>query len=175
MTKKRKQPSKEIEKKISSEAIVGTSDIAACIGKTTQWVAQLTRDGVLSQISRGKYLLGPTIKAYINHVTGVAEEGKISYNDEKAQHEQIKKEIAMLELEEKRKNLHSTKDVQEAWGDLLVNFRGMLMVLPPSIAAKLTYMTDEKEIRTMLEQRITSALVALSKYDPLNGSGGDAE
>lgn len=149
------------------EGIVGTSELAAIVGKTKQWISQLTRDGVLTQVSRGKYNLAESVQAYIRHVTGVAEEGKVSYNDEKAQHEQIKKEIAQLELEEKRRNLHTTKDVQEAWGELLVNFRGMLMVLPPKLAGELTYMTDAKEIRTLLESRLTDALIELSKYDPL--------
>lgn len=141
--------------------------MASIVGKTKQWISQLTRDGVLTQVSRGKYNLADSVQAYIKHVTGVAEEGKVSYNDEKAQHEQIKKEIAQLELEEKRKNLHTTKDVQEAWGDLLVNFRGMLMVLPPKLAGELTYMTDAKEIRFLLESRLSEALIELSKYDPL--------
>lgn len=160
------------------EGIVGTSELASIVGKTKQWISQLTRDGVLTQVSRGKYNLAESVQAYIKHVTGVAEEGKVSYNDEKAQHEQIKKEIAQLELEEKRKNLHTTEDILEAWGELCVNFRSMIMVLPPQLSTQLTYMTDAKQIRVLLEERFTQALVELSKYDPMKEEekpfGGDA-
>ncbi|SMF88175.1 hypothetical protein SAMN05661091_4155 [Paenibacillus uliginis N3/975] len=154
------------------EGIVGTSELAAIVGKTKQWISQLTRDGVLTQVSRGKYNLAESVQAYIKHITGVAEEGKVSYNDEKAQHEQIKKEIALLELEEKRKNLHTTEDVLEAWGELVVNFRGAIMVLAPNLSTDLAYMTDAKEIRLLLEDRFTDALIGLSKYDPLKQDDG---
>lgn len=162
------------------EGIVGTSELAAIVGKTKQWISQLTRDGVLTQVSRGKYNLAESVQAYIRHVTGVAEEGKVSYNDEKAQHEQIKKEIAQLELEEKRKNLHTTEDILEAWGELLVNFRTMIMVLPSQLSTQLSYTTDAKQIRILLEERFTRALLELSKYDPLDKgdepfSGGEGE
>ncbi|WP_052646733.1 hypothetical protein [Paenibacillus terrae] len=151
------------------EGIVGTSEFAAVVGKTKQWIGQLTRDGVLTQVSRGKYDLAASIQAYIRHVTGATEEGKISFADEKAQHEQIKKQIAMLELEEKRNNLHTTADVQHAWGVLLVNFRERLTGLPPKLAGELSYMNDEPEIRRLLEDRIEEALFILAKYDPLAG------
>lgn len=159
----------------SPEMVVGTTEFAEIVGKTKQWISQLTREGVLEQVSRGKYDLKKSVQAYIAHVMGTPQEGKISFADEKAQHEQIKKEIALLELEEKRKNLHSTADVEDAWGELLVNFRERLMGMPPKIASDLTYMTDEKEIRMALEERITEALIELSKYDPMADRDGGAE
>jgi len=152
----------------SGEIILSTSDIAACVGKTNQWIGQLTRDGVLTKVSNGKYELKSTIRAYINHVTGTAEEGKISFNDEKAQHEQIKKEMAMLDLEKMRSNLHTTEDVKYAWGLLLVAFRERLQGLPPRIANKVSHMNDEKEIRIMMENLIDEALTELGKYDPMD-------
>ncbi|WP_409174820.1 hypothetical protein [Brevibacillus fortis] len=52
---------------------------------------------------------------------------------------------------------------------MLVNFRERLTGLPPKMANKLKYMTDEKDIRRLLEDRINEALYLLSKYDPLAG------
>lgn len=146
---------------------VSTSELAAIIGKTPQWISQLTRDGILEKIGRGKYNLADAIQAYIKHIEGESSDGKISYRDEKAEHERVKKEIAMLELEEKRNNLHTTADVQDAWGELLVDFRGRLSSLPPKLANELSHMTDAKEIRILLEDRINFALRELAKYDPL--------
>ncbi|WP_342576513.1 hypothetical protein [Paenibacillus sp. FSL M8-0142] len=146
-----------------------TSELAAIIGKSPQWVRQLTRDSVLEQVGRGKFLLGESVQAYIKHIEGETSDGKVSYRDEKAEHERIKKEIAQLELEEKRRNLHTTADVQEAWGTLLVNFRERMTGLPPRIANKLTYMTDEKEIRQYLEDQLNEMLRLLARYDPLAG------
>ncbi|OKP97793.1 hypothetical protein [Paenibacillus sp. P46E] len=149
------------------EGIVGTNELASIIGKTKQWISQLTRDGVLIQVSRGKYNLAETVQAYIRHVSGTVEEGKISFSDEKAQHEQIKKEMAALELQKMRSNLHTTEDVTHAWGMLMVAFRERLQGLPPRIANKLAYMDDEKEVRVTLESLIDDALTELGKYDPM--------
>ncbi|WP_339200465.1 hypothetical protein MKY24_16890 [Paenibacillus sp. FSL P2-0322] len=149
------------------EGIVGTSELATIVGKTKQWIGQLTRDGVLTQVSRGKYDLAASVQAYIRHVTGTSEEGKVSFAEEKAAHEQIKKEMAMLDLQKMRGNLHTTGDVLDAWGELLVSFRERLRGLPPRIANELAYMTDEKAIRILLENRIDEALTELGKYDPL--------
>lgn len=86
------------------DMVVGTTEFAALVGKTKQWINQLTREGVLEQVSRGKYDLQKAMQAYIAHVTGTPEEGKISFADEKAQHEQIKKEIAPLKSQSMRNN-----------------------------------------------------------------------
>lgn len=144
-----------------------TSELAAIVGKTPQWIRQLTRDGILQQVGRGKYSLGEAVQAYIKHVEGESSDGKISYRDERAEHEKVKKEMAMLELEEMRKNLHTTADVQEAWGELLVSFRTRILGLPPKLSIELAYMTDAKEIRRLLDRKFEHALLELAKYDPL--------
>lgn len=153
---------------IDKDVEVTTTNLAGIIGVTKQWVNQLTRDGVLKQASRGKYLLGDSVKAFIEHTQGGKEEdNKPRFIDEKTEHERIKKEIAMLELEEKRSNLHTTADVVDAWGELLVGFRTRLSSLPPKLATELSQMTDQKSIRLLLERNINAALQELANYDPL--------
>lgn len=43
---------------------VSTSELAVIIGKSPQWVRQLTRDGVLTKISPGKYKLADAVQAF---------------------------------------------------------------------------------------------------------------
>lgn len=162
-----KQP-KEVK---PHETEVITSQLADIIGKSAQWIRQLTRDGILKQTGRGKYKLGEAVQAYIRHVEGETDGNKVNFRDERAEHEKIKKEIAYLELEEKRKNLHTTEDVQNAWGMLLVEFRGRLSSYPPKLANELSHMTDTKAIRILLESKINEALKELAKYDPLESDG----
>ncbi|UHA74473.1 hypothetical protein [Paenibacillus sp. 481] len=148
------------------ELEVSASQLASLVGKSDVWIRKLNRDGIIKKSGK-KYKLGDAIKAYLNHIEGESTDGKLSYRDIKAEHEQVKKEIAQLELEEKRGNLHTTADVQDAWGGLIVVFRSNLTSLPPKLANELSYMTDPKEIRVMLEKRVNLALFELSKYDPL--------
>lgn len=58
----------KVMKETGSEGEVSTSELAAIIGKTPQWVRQLTRDRILSQVARGKYSLADAVQAYILHV-----------------------------------------------------------------------------------------------------------
>lgn len=149
---------------------VSTSELAVIVGKTPQWISQLTREGVLRKVegARGKYVLSDAVRAYCDHVAGGKEkDNRPRFIDEKTEHERVKKEIALLELDEKRNNLHTTSEVLDTWGELLVAFRERLSGLPPKLAKQLIYMSDEKEIRRVLEERITEALIQLSKFDPL--------
>ncbi|MBY0088106.1 hypothetical protein [Brevibacillus brevis] len=154
---------------------ISTSELALIVGKSPQWIRQLTRENVLAQVGRGKYSLGEAIQAYIKHVEGESSDGKVSFRDEKAEHERIKKEIAQLELDEMRGNLHTTQDVQEAWADLIVEFRKRLMALPPRLAAQFAFISDEKKIKLLLTEEITTALHALAQYDPAAEGAGDDE
>lgn len=145
---------------------ISTSELAAIIGKSPQWVRQLTRDGVLEQESRGKYCLTDAVQAYIKHIEGESSDGKISWRDEKAEHERIKKERAALELDELRGNLHTTEDIQEAWGELLVEFRKIMLAMPARMASNLAFLSDENKIRKIMTDEISAALQTLAQYDP---------
>ncbi|QDS33238.1 type IV toxin-antitoxin system AbiEi family antitoxin domain-containing protein [Brevibacillus brevis] len=47
---------------------ISTSELAVIVGKSPQWIRQLTRENVLVQIGRGKYSLGEVVQAYIKHI-----------------------------------------------------------------------------------------------------------
>ncbi|CAM3463953.1 hypothetical protein [Brevibacillus invocatus] len=53
---------------------VSTSELAEIVGKSPQWIRQLTREKVLNQVSRGKYSLGEAIQANCEHISGGKEE-----------------------------------------------------------------------------------------------------
>lgn len=164
---------KKAEQVKADEIEVGTAELAVIIGKSDRWIRKITGEGILKQVSRGKYNLAAAVQAYIEHAEGGKEDSnQPRLIDHKTEHERIKAEIASLELEEKRKNLHTTADVEHAWGILLVQFRERLMSLPPNISNDLSYINDPKKIRIMLEEHFTDALIELSKYDPMSSDDG---
>lgn len=144
-----------------------TSELAALVGKTPQWIRQLTRDGVLKQIKQGKYSLGDALKAYIEHASGGKEEdNRPRFIEHKTEHERIKAERAALELEELRGNLHHTADIESALGELMVEFRKRVLAVPPKLAGEIAFMTDAKEVRRLLAAELSATLQLLSQYDP---------
>lgn len=146
---------------------VGTSELGAIIGKSPQWIRQLTRDGILNQSSRGKYPLGEAVRAYVNHLLdGNTPDDRPKLRDEQAELTRIKKEDAMLDLAAKRGELHRAEDVRLVMTDMLLNFRSRIMALPANLAPRVAYLKEIPAIRTVLEDEFRSALTTLADYKP---------
>lgn len=145
---------------------IGTSEFAKLVGKTPQWIRQLTRDGVLTQCGRGKYNMAENILAYIEHVSGGKEEiGKPRYVDAKTEHEILKKEKTELQLQQLRGQLHSTEDVRLVMGDMILSAKSKLLTLPARIAGNLEG-ESTKTIEQTLRAEIEDALTVLVDYSP---------
>ncbi|PQP89666.1 hypothetical protein [Paenibacillus sp. AR247] len=144
-----------------------TSELAAIVGKTPQWIRQLTRDGVLKQVDRGKYLLGKAVQAYCEHVSGGREDDKKPrFIDEKTEHERIKKEKAALELAEMQGELHRSEDVEAVMNDMLGAFRQRIRTIPMRLAPELIGQNDLNVIKGRLSAALDEALAELADYDP---------
>lgn len=145
---------------------VGTSEFAKLVGKTPQWIRQLTRDGVLTQCGRGKYNLSENILAYIEHVSGGKEEnGKPRYVDAKTEHEFLKKEKTELQVQQLRGQLHAAEDVRLVMGDMILSAKSKLLTLPVRIAGQLEG-EPTKAIEQILKAEIEDTLTALVDYEP---------
>ncbi|MFD0710622.1 hypothetical protein [Paenibacillus sp. GCM10027626] len=148
------------------EKEVLTSELGAVVGKTPQWIRQLTRDGVLKLVGRGKYILGDAVQAYIEHVSGGKEEdNKPRFIDEKTEHERLKKERAALELSLLRGDLHKTEDVEKFVANMILSVKSKLQAIPTRLAPQL-----ENEstgfIETSIRREINAALSGLTEYEP---------
>lgn len=149
------------------EKEVLTSELAAIIGKTPQWIRQLTRDGVLKQVGRGKYRLGEAIQAYILHATGGKEDDKKPrFIDEKTEHERIKKEKAALELAVMKGELHRAEDVRAEMADMLTSFRSRILGIPTKLGPQLLNISELADVTSILTKEMRSALTTLADYDP---------
>lgn len=163
---------RKIKKEAGSEGEVSTSELATIIGKTPQWIRQLTRDRILSQVARGKYNLADAVQAYILHVSGGKEEDdKPRFIDHKTEHERIKAEKAALELEEMKGNLHATSDVERLLSDLILTTKSRILGVPSRIATECDKEPAEV-IEAIVRRELETALSALANYTP-NQIGGD--
>lgn len=142
-----------------------TSELAAIVGKSDRWIRQLHSEGVLKQVSRGRFILGESVQSYIEHVSGGKDDGRPRLNDEKTEHERLKKEKTALELQKLRGELHATKDVEMLVSDLIITTKAKLQAIPSKLAPKLDQEPAaiiEREIR----REINAVLESLSNYDP---------
>lgn len=173
------KPIKEVK---PHETEVITSELAEIVGKSAQWIRQLTRDGVLKQSGRGKYVLGQSVQAYITHASGGKEEDqRPRLIDHKTEHERIKTEKAQLELAQMRGELHRSDDVEMVMSDMLNAFRQKILAIPTKLAPQLTGIEEIPILKARLTNALYEALNELKDYDPSlfleggTGAGEDAE
>lgn len=148
------------------ESEILTGEFARLVGKTPQWIRQLTRDGILKQCKRGKYILGENLKAYIEHMQGGKEDSnKPRYVDAKTAHELIKKEKAEIELMTIKGQMHSAKDVKAVMSDMIITVKSKLQSIPSRIAPRLDQ-EPASVIEDVIHNEISAALQSLSEYSP---------
>ncbi|OPG98439.1 hypothetical protein B2I21_08800 [Chryseobacterium mucoviscidosis] len=169
MRKKKEEPQVKFH-----EQIVTTGQLAAILGKTTRWVNELDREGVLKKESRGKFVLAQAVQDYIEHVLGGKEDSKKpKLIDFKTEHEKTRAEKAALELEQYKGNLHAAADVEVLLSDLILTTKSRLSGIPHRVGA-----TCENETAEFITKEVTreieSALSGLARYTPDQiGGGGD--
>ena len=158
------------------EMEVSTSELAAIIGKSSRWVRQLTREGVLYQVARGKYKLGEAIQAYYEHKTGEnTPDNGLNYNREKALLTKAKRELEENKLRIMKGELHRSEDVKYFVTNMLLNARSRLLVIPQILSPKIIGKNDIHVVNKLLKEEIYAALNELSEYDPSDYKPKDME
>lgn len=148
------------------EREVSTSELAAIVGKTARWINQLSREKVLTQEGRGKFILGKAVQDYIEHASGGKEEDKKPrLIDFKTEHEKTKAEKAKLELELLKGNLHAAADVEKLLSDLILTTKSRLLGVPSRIATECEN-EPANVVEDIVRREIETALSALAKYTP---------
>lgn len=146
------------------DMIVGTQQLADVIGKTPKWVNTLTRDGVLEQISRGKYDLADNVQRYIKYVQHSSDNTDVKYNDEKALHERAKRKIAELELAEKELSLIQMDEAVKILERMVGLFKARCLTIPSKVSPLLQYETELPIIGGILQKEIKDALQELADH-----------
>lgn len=151
------------------ERLVTQKELAECLRISTRQVRNLRSDGLFQEaMIERKYDLPKCIAEYIDFKVK-AETGrsaKISIEQQKAEHEEIKKRISKLKLRILRRELHEASDVEEFLADMLVRFKGHMISMPSKLAMQVTGETDINKVIQILDREIRDALDELSEYDP---------
>lgn len=145
---------------------IGTGELAKLVGKSDRWIRQLTSQGILAQSGRGKYKLGVTLSAYIEHMSGgKAGEEKLSHADVKAEHEMLKKEKTEMQLQQMRGELHSSDHVRALMGEMILSAKSKLLSIPVRVSTQLEG-ESSKSIEKRLNEEINNVLSVLADYNP---------
>ena len=156
-----------------ADMTVTTTQLAAVLGITNRRVQQLTQDGVLTTVSRGKFVLGDAVQAY-NASTArggltkeeAAEAKKLDHIKQKA--EATKAKIAQAEAKELSGQMHRSEDVAAMTSELIYTVRGALMALPSRVAINAAALSDPAEVAEYMRGEVNQIAeeIAMFRYDP---------
>lgn len=159
--------------------VVTSSEIAEILGVTERRIRQLTNDGALAKIARGKYDLPASIKAYIDYrIKTEMPEEELDKQREGALLLRAKRMKAELELKRMEGKMHAAEDVETVMNKMLANFRSRLIILPHKVAPQLQMEEDVNVIKDKIKKEVYEALQELSEYEPklfLNGAEDTTE
>ena len=145
--------------------------VAQWLGLTERRIRQMRDAGIIRETKPGLYDMKPTVQdylAYLRNNTG-------DLNQQRAELTKTKKELAKLELDERKGDLHRTEDIEQALTTMLMNFRTKVMSMPAKLAKTLAGMSDNAEIYDLLKKETDEALDELSDYDTAFAVQGGAD
>ncbi|MDU4852843.1 MAG: DNA-packaging protein [Clostridioides difficile] len=148
---------------------VNQKELATILGITSRRVRQLREEGFFSFAENGKkYSLEKCVQEYIEYkVKAETNSGtSIDVEREKAEHEQIKKNISKLKLRKLKKELHEASDVELFLNEMLINFRNRLLSIPSKVAVQILGEEDVNRIIEILQKEMYETLDELSEYNP---------
>lgn len=156
---------------------VTTTELALILGITGRRVQQLTQDGVLTTVSRGKFVLSDAVQAYIGSISrgGLTKEEaekakKIERVKAKAEAtlKTSKAKIAQAEAKELSGQMHRSEDVAAMTAELIYTIRGALMALPSRVAINAAALSDPAEVAEYMRGEVNQIAeeIALFRYDP---------
>ena len=153
---------------------VPSKTLEALFGVKDRTIRDLADKGIVARDSHGKYLFWNSAKGYITalkianagkaHQKSVDGEEILDWEEEKAQHEKIKRQITEIKLQLIKGQVHKAEDIEAVMTDMFTKFRSKMTALPSKLAKKLEG-KQRAEIQRILKEEIDNALVELSNYN----------
>ena len=159
MTKKTLNFSNNEVSVTDSMHLCSTEEISSILGMTPQWVRKLSKEGVIPQVTRGKFDLLSTVKRYIGYLKESQKEQSTPSDQKKMKARKLKAEteerearakLAEIQLDEKAGKLISREDVTREWSGRCVEVKAALLGLPQEIG----FLFPDSEYRHMIEERV---------------------
>lgn len=146
-----------------------TGELAKLLNITQRRVNQLAEEKIITRQPEGDFVLPEAIAEFYSFKFQSDE--AIDFMAEKALHEKAKRELAELELQKRRNEVHDAADVELVMTDMLTNLRSQLLGLPAKMAPQLAN-RDKDYIDQTLTDEIHARLTELSDYSPDMFTGG---
>lgn len=135
------------------DAVIGTAALARLLGLTPQRVGQLVGAGILRRLGRGRFQVGPAVRAYIEFLrsqpSGDGASGPLVYSQERARLTKLQADMVEIELAKARSRMVSIDDVVIVLSEQCSTIRSLFMGLASRATPKVVG-KDEKATHKIL-------------------------
>lgn len=175
---------KDIKLLISEETDVSTPVLACVCRVTARRIQQLTEDGILERLSRGKYLLIDSVHRYLRYLDRSNEEDpedvEIARQKKKAEASIMdsKARIMEMEAEEMERSMIPAEAVEAATEDMINFMENAISKLPEILAFPVSRAQSSPEASRIIKEAVYGTMkeIAGYRFDPSRvnrlGKGG---
>lgn len=155
--------------KVTDETEVTATELAIVLGVTARRIQQLTQDGTILTVKRGRFLLCDSVKRYISFAT----RRQVSEDIEKANVVKVKAEATMkaakskivnMEAQELSGQMHRAEDIKALTEDLVFAFRHALVSLPGRLSMDVAAAQTAPEAAAIIRREVNVILKELAQY-----------
>ena len=152
--------------KITSETIVTGPELACVLGKTYQRIRQLVQDGIIQNVSTGKYNLSASVKNYLDYLQKKGSSKEMEHNINQANVDLKTSKAALLKAEARHfENSFIPADLVEiATNDLITTIKKELTDLTDRIIHCVDTSKSQGENSVLIRTEVYKAMERISKY-----------
>lgn len=158
-----------------------TAVLANLFDITSQWVGELTKNGVIRKHDTEagpRYNVVEATRSYVKYLrekaAGRDKDDNVAEKEEERLEAEIrikkaKAEYAELELAELQGQMHRSEDVQKMTEQLVFTIRGLVIALPGRLAVDVVSVETASEASVIIRRECNAVLDELAnfKYDPV--------
>ncbi len=156
-------------KKLTADTEVSGTELAAVLDLSKRRIEQLTADGTISTVSKGRYNLQEAVKQYIKFLSvgTLDEEDRKLEKVRRASEATMKSSkaiIAKMTADELKGTMHRAEDVAALTEDLIYTIRGALMALPGRLAVDVAAAKTAAEASEIMRKEVHKVMRELANY-----------
>jgi len=142
--------------------------LAKLLDITERRVRQLSAEGIIPKVARGRYEMVGAVRGYIRYLRELSLKGEVGpadYGTGRARLVKAKADLAEMEASQMRGELLPAPDVKRAWTDIVALMRARLLVLPDKIAPVVYETTSIAQAKDVIKKAVFEVLTEIATTD----------
>lgn len=161
---------------MASPATHSLDTISKLLDLTPRRVQQLSKEGVIPKLDRGRYELVPAVRGYIRYLKERSiNPGVVSFDEVRARKTAAEAEMAELELLQRKGDLIPMQQVVDTWLELIASCRSKMLSMPAKLAPVVAVEDNPAVCKQLVEEQMMEALDEIARWidDYADDAGSD--